>query len=87
MASSDSEKNVKNAKILQTNVFYKDLGIIARVALKLYDPALHNAQFLHDAIEFTHLMLEMLEEYSKGKILMIRDKKKKRKVKKVKAPR
>ena len=86
MASSDDEQNIKNAKILQTNVFYKDLCIIARVALKLYDTNLHNVQFLHDAVEFTHLMLEMLEEYSKGKILMIRDQKKKKKVKKMKVP-
>lgn len=42
MASSDDVKNIKNAKILQTNVFYKDLCIIARIALKLYDPQLHN---------------------------------------------
>lgn len=85
MASSDNEKNIKNAKILQTNVFYKDLCIIARISLKLYDAQLHNVQFLHDAVEFTHLMLEMLEEYSKGKILMIGDKKKRKKIKKGKA--
>ena len=84
MASSDDEKNIRNAKILQTNVFYKDLCIIARIALKLYDGQVHNSQFLHDAVEYTHLMLEMLEEYSKGKILMIGDKKRRRKVKKSK---
>ena len=71
MASSDDEKNKKNAKILQTNVFYKDLCVVSRLAFKLYCPRTHNAKFLHDVIEFNHLMLEMLDEYSKGKILMI----------------
>jgi hypothetical protein len=31
-----------------------------------------NKQFLFDVMEFTHLMLEMLEEYSKGKVLTIK---------------
>ena len=38
-------------------------------------------QFLHDTIEFTHLMLEMLDEYSRGKVLTIQTQRK-RKVKK-----
>lgn len=78
MASSADEKNKKNAKILQTNVFYKDLCVISRMAFKMYNPAQHNKQFLYDVIEFNHLMLEMLDEYSKGKILMIQTQKKRR---------
>ena len=52
--------------------------MISRMAFKMYNPAQHNKQFLYDVIEFNHLMLEMLDEYSKGKILMIQTQKKRR---------
>ena len=42
-----------------------------------------NKQFLHDAMEFNHIMVDMLEEYSKGKVLTIQTQRK-RKVKKSK---
>ena len=81
MASSSDEKNKKNAQILQTNVFYHDLIKISKAAFKLYREGIHHKQFLHDTIEFTNLMLNMLEEYSKGKVLTIQTQRK-RKVKK-----
>ena len=37
----------------------------------MFDYKKHNVQFLHDIIEFNHIMLEMLDEYSKGKVLTI----------------
>ena len=49
----------------------------------MYDSRVHSESFLSDIIEFTHLMLEMLDEYSKGKILMIQTQKT-RKIKKKK---
>jgi len=81
MASSEDEKNQKNAKILSSNVFYHDLCIISQYSFTIFDPKKHNYQFLHDTIEFTHLMLEMLDEYSRGKVLTIQTQRK-RKVKK-----
>jgi hypothetical protein len=81
MASSSDEKNQRNAKILQANVFYNDLCIISQEAFKLFDHKKHHFSFLQDNIEFTHIMLEMLDEYSKGKVLTIQTQKK-RKVKK-----
>ena len=81
MASSNDERNQKNAKILQANIFYNDLCIISQFALKLYDSKKHHISFLNDIIEFTHIMLEMLDEYSKGKVLTIQTQRK-RKVKK-----
>lgn len=71
MASSEDERNKKNAAILQQNVFYHDLCRIAKAALILYREGRHSKQFLHDAVEFTTLMTDMLEEYSKGKVLTI----------------
>ena len=47
----------------------------------MFNSLKHSWNFLFDVIEYTHLMLEMLDEYSKGKILMIQTQKK-RKVKK-----
>ena len=52
-------------------MFYHDLTIISQFAFKIFDYKKHNAQFLHDIIEFNHIMLEMLDEYSKGKVLTI----------------
>ena len=86
MASSLDERNQRNAKILQANVFYNDLCLICQFAFNLYDHRKHNQQFLSDTIEFTHIMLEMLDEYSKGKVLTIQTQRK-RKVKKNKKAR
>lgn len=71
MASSDDEKNKKNARILQTNVFHKDLISVACYAYKMYDARNHSNQFLYDTVEFTHIMLSMLDEFSRGRVLTI----------------
>ena len=71
MASSDDEKNKRNARILQTNVFHKDLISVACYAFKMFDPRNHSQQFLYDAVEFTHIMLSMLDEFSRGRVLTI----------------
>lgn len=78
MASSSDERNQKNAKILQQNIFYNDLVSIAQFAFSLFDRRKHNMMFLQDIVEFTHLMLEMLDQYSKGKVLTIQTHKKRR---------
>ena len=71
MASSDDERNKKNAQILQQNIFYHDLCKIAKTAFVIYDSKWHSKQFLHNAIEFNDIMMSMLSEYSKGKVLTI----------------
>lgn len=86
MASSSDEKNKKNAMILQQNVFYHDIIRICKSAFLFYKEGVHHKQFLYDTIEFTHLFLEMLEEYSKGKVLTIKTHRKK-KIKKAKKQR
>ena len=83
MASSSDERNQKNARILQANIFYNDLCIISQYSFKLFDYKKHHISFLQDIIEFNHIMLEMLDEYSKGKVLTINTQKK-RKAKKQK---
>ncbi|CDW80133.1 UNKNOWN [Stylonychia lemnae] len=80
MATSEDEKNKKNSQILLSNVFHHELVKIAHTGIRLYDEKLHHKQFLHDSIEFTHLMMSMLDEYSKGKVLTIQT----QKIKKVK---
>ena len=52
----------------------------------MYTPGKHNEQFLQDLISFTHTFLEHMEQYSKGKMLMIKTQKT-RKVKKRKGPK
>ena len=84
LASSDSEQNKQNAKILSQNVFYHDLCCISQYALTLFDERKHSNQYLMDVVEYTHLMLEMLDEYSRGKVLTIQTQRK-HKVKRKKA--
>ena len=71
MASTSDERNKKNAQILQANIFYNDMCIISQFSFKLFDYKKHHISFLQDIIEFNHIMLEMLDEYSKGKVLTI----------------
>lgn len=71
MASTQDEKNQKNARILQTNVFSRDLISLVRHSLRMFDPKKHSWQFLYDTIEFNHIMLNMLNEYSKGKVMTV----------------
>jgi hypothetical protein len=72
MASSQDEKNKKNAQILLSFVFSHDhMMRLARHAFLLYEETAQHKQFLHDIIEFTHIMVNMLDEYSKGKVLTI----------------
>ena len=71
LASSNDEKNKRNASILLSNVFYHDLMIVAKRSFMFYEDNVHHKQFLHDTIEFTNLMVNMLDEYSKGKVLTI----------------
>ena len=71
MASTEDERNKKNSKILTQNIFYHDMCVVSQFAFKQFDYKKHNVDFLADIIEFNHLMLEMLEEYSKGKVLTI----------------
>ena len=59
-------------------MFYYDLVKISKFAFTLFEPNTHHKQFLHDIIEFNDLMLRMLEEYSKGKVLTIQTHKRKK---------
>ena len=71
MASSDDERNQRNAKILQTNVFPKELIPVACFAFRNFNRKNHSDEYLYDAVEFVHLLLSMLEAYSKGRVLTI----------------
>ena len=50
-------------------------------AYQMYNPGKHSPLFIKDVISFTHTFLEHLEEFSKGRMLMIKTGKR-RKVKK-----
>lgn len=71
MASSDDERNQRNAKILQTNVFHKELIPVACFAFQAFNKKNHSDDYLHDTVEFTQILLSMLEAYSKGRVLTI----------------
>ena len=78
-----SEKNRKNANILKNYMFRHDIIKVIHFGFQFYTPGKHNEMFIKDLISFTHVFLEHLEKYSKGKVLMVKTNKKK-KVKKQK---
>ena len=67
-----SEKNRKNANILRSHIFRHDHIKIIHFGFQMYTPGKHNEQFLQDLIVFTHILLEHMEQYSKGKTLKIK---------------
>ena len=80
------EKNRKNANILRAFIFRNDIVRICLFAFQMFTPYKHAPLFLQDIISFTHTYLEHLEEFSKGKMLMIKTGRR-RKVKKQKKAR
>lgn len=72
MQRSDSEQNQKNAQILCQHVFHHDMIKICQTSFLFYKEGLQHVSYLVDCIEFTHLVLEMLELYSKGKVIRIK---------------
>ena len=82
-ADESAEKNRKNANILRAYIFRNDIVRISLFAFQTFNPVKHTQQFLQDVIGFTHTYLEHLEEFSKGKMLMIKT----NRVRKVKKPK
>lgn len=52
-------------------MFSRDIMSVVRHALKMFDPKKHSIQFLYDTIELNQVMLSMLDEYSKGRVLKV----------------
>mgnify|MGYP000932345905 CR=1 FL=1 len=77
------------AQIITQNLFYHDITKILRIGFNYLNPEVHDPKLYTDMIELVGIFFDMLEEYSKGKILAIqtdrRIKKKKLKAKKKKA--
>lgn len=67
-----SEKNRKNANILRGFIFRNDIVRICLFAFQMFVPQKHSQSFIQDVISFTHTYLEHLEEFSKGRMLMIK---------------
>jgi len=67
-----AEKNRKNANILRSHIFRNDIIRICLFAFQMYMAPKHSVTFLSDVVSFTHTFLEHLEEFSKGRMLMIK---------------
>ena len=67
-----SEKNRKNANILRGFIFRNDIVRICLFAFQMFVPQKHSQLFIQDVISFTHTYLEHMEEFSKGRMLMIK---------------
>ena len=82
----DDEKNRKNSHILKQNIFKHDICKILRFAFDLYNRTRHYETSLVEVITLTHAFLQMLEDYSKGKVMTIQtDKTRRRKKQKKRA--
>jgi hypothetical protein len=74
--TEDDEKNRKNAHILKAYVFRHEIWVIVKFAFSLFNHARHSTRFLEDTILLNHILINMLEEFSKGKILTVKTQKK-----------
>ena len=70
--SEDDERNRKNAHILKQYIFKHEILKVLLFALENYQPARHSLDFLEDTIKVTDKFLQMLEEYSRGRIIRVK---------------
>ena len=70
--TEDDEKNRKNAHILKAYVFRHEIWVIVKFAFSMFNNARHSTRFLEDTILLNHILINMLEEFSKGKILTVK---------------
>jgi len=80
--TEDDEKNRKNSHILKSYVFRHEIWKLVVFAFKLFNPQRHALEFLQDTILLNHLLMEQLEEFSKGKVLKVKTQKVTRRKKK-----
>ena len=71
MELSESEKTRNNAQILKQKIFTLQVCELAKFGLENYDSASQTKYFVHTILRFTHVLLSMLESYSKGRTLYI----------------
>jgi len=77
--------NRKNAKILQQNMFSREIVKVIRYGFLYYLPLSHDKRFTKTLIVITMIFFDLLEDFTKGKIFNIQtDKRIRRRVKKKK---
>lgn len=74
--TEEDEKNRKNSQILKAYVFRHELWKVVFFAFNLFNPAKHALEVLQDTIYLNHLLIQQLEDFSKGRILKVRTQKK-----------
>ena len=71
-SSEESARNRKNAHVLKSYAFRHEVWKIIKFAFQMYNPARHAVEMLKDAIYVNHLLIQMLEEFSKGRVLTVK---------------
>jgi hypothetical protein len=71
MEQSDSEKLRNNAQILKQKIFTLQVCELAKFGLDTYEGSTQTKYFINTVLRFTHVLLSMLETYSKGRNLFI----------------
>ena len=69
MATSSTTR--KNAQILMQKIFTQDNSRLLKMGFNHYNPEVHDPRLGETLVEFLGIFFELLEEYSKGKILKI----------------
>lgn len=62
----------KNAQILMQTIFQHDISKALRIGFTYCAPGLFNDDMLRTLVRLTSLFYDMLEQYSRGKVLSIR---------------
>jgi hypothetical protein len=74
--SPECEKNRRNSQILKSYIFRHELIRVIKFAFSLYNPMRHSSEFLQDICIFTDLTLDMLQEFTKGKVWKVKTERK-----------
>ena len=56
MSRSANELNIRNAKILQQNVFYHDLCKVSKLGFQFFREGMHHHSYLFDLVHYTHIV-------------------------------
>ena len=71
MEKSDVENMVKSSTVLKQKLFTLQICELAKFGLQTYDANTQSKYFFLTVFRFMHVLLEMLEDYSKSKMLYI----------------
>ena len=70
--SEECARNRRNAHVLKSYLFRHEVWRLVLCGFQMFNPSKHALDFLKDVVSLNHIMIQMLEDFSKGKILTVK---------------